>query len=119
MLFICIPIIGICGMGIIVLTICNQFMDACCQSWWQSTVPISKQGQVFAIRRFVIWIVGCGGTCFAGFSDYVVKFFPSYLKEIAYEIYLLGSIVIVFLITIFVLKNLKIQEIYKGKEKHG
>ena len=96
-----------CVVGIIILTIANQYMDACCQAWWQTSVPITKQGQVFAIRRFIIWMVGCLGTILAGLSDYILKILPKEYKELVYEVTLAGIVIMMFSITIFYILKLR------------
>ncbi|MDR1547207.1 MAG: MFS transporter [Hungatella sp.] len=111
MLIICYQrFIWVSGFGVIIFTIANQIMDACSQAWWQTNVPITKQGQIFAVRRFAIWLFGSIGTLFAGLSDKLAGIMPSSSIALTYQIFLLAIVLLMMLITYVLLKNLKLDK---------
>lgn len=85
-----------CAVGVIVFTTFSQLMDACCQSWWQINIPIKQQGQVFAIRRFIIWVFGCFGTVIAGFADDFISIF----RKMNYNLYLFSILCLFGIISV-------------------
>lgn len=111
MLFICYQrFIWVSGFGVLILTIANQIMDACSQAWWQTNVPITKQGQIFAVRRFAIWTFGSFGTILAGLSDKLASIMPSAFVALTYEVFLLIIVMLMMIITFVLLKNLKLDK---------
>uniref|UniRef100_UPI0032619FE8 hypothetical protein n=1 Tax=Clostridium sp. NkU-1 TaxID=1095009 RepID=UPI0032619FE8 len=51
MLIICYQrFVWVSGFGVIIFTIANQIMDACSQAWWQTNVPITKQGRFLLLE---------------------------------------------------------------------
>lgn len=95
----------ICVLGILIYTILNQVMDAQCQSWWQKNIPIKKQGQVFALRRFFIWILGATGSFVAGYADIFSITVSSLSKNSAHKLFMLILISCAFIIVIVTVKK--------------